>query len=299
MKSGYHEHLGAFVVIAKSRSLTRASAVSGTGQSTLSRQLAALEKHLGCKLLNRSTRSVKLTEKGEIFLPLAERMLQAAAEAKELLREGHSGFNGRLRVSCSIAVARRLLIPALPRWQTLHPELSLDLDISDRFSSLVEDQVDVALRAGAMSNSSLIARPIAHTTRLALGSFDYFRRRAIPARPEDLKQHDCIVFPGVARPHHWDFGKGRSHVSVKVPSRLSVSTVDGLYEAVRAGLGIGLVPAWFCKSAISDGSFVRVLADYQLPTLTMHAVTLAKPSAGGKIQAFVQFAERLFKDTAA
>ena len=299
MKSGYHEHLNAFVTIAKSRSLTRASAVSGAGQSTLSRQLAALEKHLGCRLLHRSTRSVKLTEKGEIFLPHAERILQAAADAKELLREGRSGFSGRLRVSCSIAVARRLLIPALPRWQALHPELCLELDISDRFANLVEDQVDVALRAGALSNSSLIGRPIAHTPRIAVASCEYLRGRAAPQEPEDLKRHECIVFAGAARPQQWEFDNGRRTLGVKVPSRLSVSTVDALYDAVRAGLGIGLIPSWFCKNALSDGSFVRVLSGYRLPTLTMHAVTLAKPAAGGKIQAFVQFAERLFKDSLA
>jgi LysR family transcriptional regulator, regulator for bpeEF and oprC len=218
-------------------------------------------------------------------------------EAKELLREGRSGFSGRLRVSCSIAVARRLLIPALPRWQALHPELSLELDVSDRFASLVEDQVDVALRAGVLANSSLIARPIAHTQRIAVAAFEYLRSRSAPFEPEDLQRHDCIVFPGVARPNQWEFEKGRRSVSVKVPSRLSVSTVDALYDAVRAGLGIALIPSWFCKNALADGSFVRVLSNYRLPTLTMHAVTLAKPPAGGKIHAFVQFAERLFKDS--
>jgi LysR family transcriptional regulator for bpeEF and oprC len=296
MNSGYHEHLSAFVMIAKSRSLTRASAVTGAGQSTLSRQLAALEKHLGCKLFHRSTRSIKLTEKGELFLPHAERILQAAADAKELLHEGRAGFSGRLRVACSIAVARRLLIPALPRWQSLHPELSLDLDISDRIASLVEDQVDVALRAGPLANSSLFARPIGITRRVAVSSFDYLRTKGRPAEPNDLKQHDCVVYSGVANPHKWDFEHARGTVSVKVHSRLSVSTVDALYDAVRAGLGIAVMPSWFCTNALADGSFVRFLSEYQLPTLAMHAVTLAKPPAGGKVHAFVQFAERLLKD---
>jgi len=297
MNSGYHEHLSAFVTIAKTQSLTRASAATGAGQSKLSRQLAALEKHLGCKLFHRSTRSIKLTEKGEIFLPHAERILQAAADARDLLHEGKAGFSGRIRVACSIAVARRLLIPALPRWQSLHPDLSLDMAISDRVSSIVEDQIDVALRAGPLTNSSLIARPIGLTRRIAVGSFEYLRSRGSPALPDDLKRHDCIVFSGAVHPQQWDFENARGTVSVKVPSRLSVSTVDALYDAVRAGLGIAVMPSWFCKNALNDGSFVRILNDYQLPTQTIYAVTLAKPPAGGKVHAFIQFAERLLKDT--
>ena len=297
MNSGYHEHLSTFVTIAKTGSLTRASASTGAGQSTLSRQLAALEKHLGCKLFHRSTRSIKLTEKGEIFLPHAERILQAAADARDLLLEGKASFSGRIRVACSIAVARRLLIPALPRLQALHPALSLDMAISDRVASIVEDQVDVALRAGPLTNSSLIARPIGLTRRIAVGSFEYLRSRGSPAKPDDLKRHDCIVFSGAARPQQWDFENARGTVSVKVPSRLSVSTVDALYDGVRAGLGIAVMPSWFCKQALSDGSFVRILGDYQLPTQTIYAVTLAKPPVGGKVHAFIQFAERLFKDT--
>jgi len=297
MNSGYHEHLSAFVTIAKTQSLTPASAATGAGQSKLSRQLAALEKHLGCKLFHRSTRSIKLTEKGEIFLPHAERILQAAADARDLLHEGKAGFSGRIRVACSIAVARRLLIPALPRWQSLHPDLSLDMAISDRVSSIVEDQIDVALRAGPLTNSSLIARPIGLTRRIAVGSFEYLRSRGSPALPDDLKRHDCIVFSGAVHPQQWDFENARGTVSVKVPSRLSVSTVDALYDAVRAGLGIAVMPSWFCKNALNDGSFVRILNDYQLPTQTIYAVTLAKPPAGGKVHAFIQFAERLLKDT--
>jgi DNA-binding transcriptional LysR family regulator len=297
MNSGYHEHLSTFVTIAKTGSLTRASASTGAGQSTLSRQLAALEKHLGCKLFHRSTRSIKLTEKGEIFLPHAERILQAAADARDLLLEGKASFSGRIRVACSIAVARRLLIPSLPRLQALHPALSLDMAISDRVASIVEDQVDVALRAGPLTNSSLIARPIGLTRRIAVGSFEYLRSRGSPAQPDDLKRHDCIVFSGAARPQQWDFENARGTVSVKVPSRLSVSTVDALYDGVRAGLGIAVMPSWFCKQALSDGSFVRILGDYQLPTQTIYAVTLAKPPVGGKVHAFIQFAERLFRDT--
>jgi DNA-binding transcriptional LysR family regulator len=166
MNSGYHEHLSAFVMIAKSRSLTRASAVTGAGQSTLSRQLAALENHLGCKLFHRSTRSIKLTEKGELFLPHAERILQAAADAKEL---------------------RYTLGSLSPRWM-------------------------------------LFMMPSG-------------RGSVLPSCPH-----------GFARTH-WPMAHSEAFFS-----------------------------------------------EYQLPTLAMHAVTLAKPRAGGKVQAFVQFAKRLLKD---
>lgn len=296
MNGGYHEHLSSFVTIAKTGSLTRASVATGAGQSTLSRQLAALESYLGCKLFHRSTRSIRLTEKGEILLPHAERILQAAAAAKDLLHEGNAAFSGRLRVACSIALARRMLIPALPRWQHLHPHVSLELAISDHCSSIVEDQIDIALRTGPLTNSSLVARPIGLTRRIVVASFDYMRQRHPLKQPEDLKGHDCIVFSGAANPQQWDFMREQEQVSVKVPSRLLVSTVDALYDAARAGLGIAVMPSWFCRNALRDNSLIRILSDYEMPPQTIYAVTLARPPARGKVHAFIQFAEHLLKD---
>jgi DNA-binding transcriptional LysR family regulator len=296
MNGGYHEHLNSFVTIARTGSLTRAASATGTGQSTLSRQLVALEAHLGCKLFHRSTRSIRLTEKGEIFLPHAQRILKAATDARELLHEGTATYPDRLRVACSIAVARRLLLPALPRWQSLHPTLSLDLSISDRIANIVEDQIDVALRAGQLTNSRLIARPIGQTTRIAVASADYLRSRQAPAKPADLTRHDCILYTGASHPQHWSFTSEGREVSIKVSSRLSVSTVDALYDAARAGLGVAVLPSWFCGNALSDGSLVRVLEHFAMPTQTIHAVTLAKAPEGGKIRTFIQFAESLLKD---
>ena len=133
----------------------------------------------------------------------------------------------------------------------MHPAVSLDMAISDRTANIVEDQIDVAVRAGPLTDSGLIARPIGLTRRIAVGSFDYLRRRPAPTQPQDLKRHDCLAFSGAAHPQQWDFVNAQGTLSVKVPCRPSV----------RAGLGIAVMPSWFCQNALSDGSFMRILSD--------------------------------------
>lgn len=295
MNNGLHEHLKVFVAIAQAGSLTGASIAIGIGQPTLSRQLAALEKHLGCRLFQRSTRAISLTEQGEIYLQHALGLLALHEEAEASVCEGNATLRGRLRVACSNGFGRKLLIPALAQWQTQHPQLHVELVLSDQLSPLIEDRVDVAFRTASLQESSLVARAIGVSRRIVVASPDYLRRHGQATEPAHLHNHHCILFAGAERPGVWSFEGPSGRVSVRVQGRLTLSTVDALRDAVLAGLGVAIMPAWFWARERLEGQVVQLLPEYKLPEQTIHALTSARQNSASKVRRFVDYVEQTLR----
>lgn len=292
MNNGLFEHLQVFVAIAQARSLTGAAIATDIHQATISRQLVALEKHLGCRLFHRSTRAISLTEQGELYLQHAQRLLELHDEAHAAVQERGSGLRGRLRVACSNGFGRKLLIPMLAQWQALHPQLHLELSLSDQLSPLIEDRIDVVFRTAPLLESSLVARAIGVSRRIVVASPGYLQRHAPVTEPAHLESHQCILFGGAERPALWSFDGPKGKVTVHVHGRLTLSTVDALQDAVCAGLGIAIMPEWFWTRERLDGQVVRILQDYALPDQTIHALTSARQSRTGKVRQFVDFVEQ-------
>lgn len=291
MNNGLLEHLQAFVAIAHARSLTGASIATGIGQATLSRQLAALERRLGCSLFRRSTRAISLTERGELLLEHATALLAMTEAAEAAVQEQGAPLRGRLRIACSHGFGRRILLPALPEWQRLHPAVQLELELSDRLTPLIEERVDVAFRLGELAPSNLVARRLARSSRILVATPAYVRRRGPLLEPAQLQDHDCLLCSELERPGLWTFHGPQGRVAVHVSSRLTLSTVDALYEAVLADLGIALMPAWFWHRELREGRVLGLLGGYALPEQAIHAVTAARPSPGGKLARFIAFVE--------
>lgn len=295
MNNGLHEHLKIFVAIAHSRSLTGASIATGVGQATISRQLAALERHLGCRLFQRSTRSINLTERGEIFLQHALRILALTEKAEAAVQEPGAGLRGRIRVACSNGFGRKLVIPALASWQQIQPEVSVELVLSDRLSQLIEERVDVAFRIAPLRDSALIARPLGVFRRIVVASAAYLERHGPVATPAQLQHHQCLQYSGAEQPGVWQFAGPNGEVGVHTHSRLSFSTVDALYDAVLADLGIAIMPEWFWTGELLDGRVIQLLADHLLPLQPIHAVTASRPLPGGKVAAFIEFVGQILR----
>lgn len=292
MNNGLYEHLQVFVAIAQAQSLTGAAIATDIHQATISRQLAALEKHLGCRLFQRSTRAISLTEQGEIFLVHAQRLLALHTEAHAAVQEGGAHLRGRLRVACSNGFGRKLLMPLLAQWQALHPQLHLELELSDQLSPLIEDRIDVVFRTAPLQESSLVARAIGVSRRIVVASPQYLQRHGPLTEPQHLESHQCILFSGAQQPTLWSFEGPKGKVSVHVRGRLTLSTVDALQDAVCAGLGIATMPEWFWTRERLDGTVVRVLSGYTLPEQTIHALTSARQSRSSKVRQFVDFVEQ-------
>ena len=295
MNNGLYEHLEVFVAIAQARSLTAASIATGIAQATVSRQLAALERHLGCKLFRRSTRALSLTEAGQDFLQQALEITALMQAAESAVQDEVAHLRGKLRVACSNGFGRRLLIPSLRRWQERHPELSVELVLSDQLSQVIAEGVDVAFRLAPLSESGLVARRIGDSQRIIVASPSYLRAHGSVREPEDLQRHQCLLFAGLERPGGWTFDgpEGRSTVHVRGP--ITLSTMDAQYEAVLAGLGIAMMPSWFWARELLDGQVTRLLEHQILSKQPIHAVTATRPRPRSKAATFIEFVEQLLQ----
>ena len=296
MNNGLLEHLKAFVAIVQAGSITNASIALDVEQATLSRQLAALEKHLGTRLLFRSTRALSLTDDGEIYLRHATRMLELNDEVEAAIQNGGARLRGRLRVACSNAFGRKLLIPELAEWHARHPHVHVELVLSDQLTPLIENRVDVAFRTAPLQESGLVARAIGTSRRIVVAAPEYVRRHSPIRRPADLAEHQCIVFSGAERPNTWTFESASGRVTAHVRGWLTLSTVDALQDAVLSGLGIAVMPAWFWARARLDGNIVQLLPEYPLREQTIHAVTSGRPSSTGKVRHFVDYVEQRLRN---
>lgn len=293
MNNGLYEHMLTFAAIARARSLTGASIATGIGQTTISRQLLALEEHLGCRLFQRSTRAINLTEQGEVFLRHTLRILDAIGEAEGSVRETGTRLRGKLRVACSNGFGRKLLIPALPEWQLLQPDVQIELILSDQLSQIIEESVDVAFRIASLAESSLVARPVGSFERIVVAAPEYLKRAPPLTQPEHLAYHECILFAGMDHPNNWQFIGPETEITVRVQGRLMLSSMDAIYEAVIAGLGVAVMPDWFWHRELRSHQVKRVLSDHRLSPRTVNAVMSTRQPPGGKVATFITFVETL------
>jgi DNA-binding transcriptional LysR family regulator len=290
MNSGLHEHIKTFVAIANARGLSKASVNINLGQATISRQLAALEAHLGCRLFHRSTRSINLTEQGEIYLRYALRMLELNEEAEAEVHQNCTRLRGSLRVACSIGFARHVVIPALTQWYEMHPQLHVDLLLSDSLSQIIEERVDVAFRMAKLQESNLIARSVGVSRRILVSTPAYLKKHAPIIHPADLSTHHCILFTGADQLGAWVFRTPSGETSaVRVRGRLKLSTVDAMKDAVLAGLGIAVVPEWFWNKSELNSQVTQLLTEYELPELIIHAIYSSRQNGASKVIQFIDY----------
>ncbi|MBC8057489.1 MAG: LysR family transcriptional regulator, partial [Rhizobiales bacterium] len=198
-----------FVRVVETGSFSAVAREQKTTQSAVSKQVAALEKHLGVKLLTRTTRSLASTEDGARYFEDARRLVAEVSEAEGNLRRGEQQLGGWLRVAASVGYGLRVLMPHLRTFMQMHPAVKIDLKLNDGFIDLVEHGIDVAVRIGELSDSTLVARRIDMVQRVLVAGRGYLDtlsgERAAPRVPDDLRQHPCIVYTELATKNVWDF----------------------------------------------------------------------------------------------
>jgi DNA-binding transcriptional LysR family regulator len=280
-------------------SFSRAARRLGTSKAVVSKYVAALEAELGVRLLQRTTRDVSLTPAGRAFYERCRQLMEEITAMEDSARDERSAVSGSLRVSAPVAFGLLHLGPRLPAWLSLHPELALDLSLSDRFVRLVEEGFDLAIRiAGRLQDSTLIATAIATTQMLVCGAPAYLARAGRPRHPRDLARHACLAYAssaGSARPS-WTFARGDRSTTVPIAPRLQVDNSILLRDALRAGFGLALMPSFVVADDLRAGSLVQVLPAYQVEPLTIHAVYPAARHLLHKTRAFVEFLRQAFAD---
>ncbi len=261
----------------------------GIGQPNVSRHIAALERHLGTRLLYRSTRRLTLTPEGERYYAEARRVLDAVAEAESTAR-GEDTPSGLLRIACPTILGRTHVLPQLKTLLQRYPRMDLDVQISDRFIDLIEEGVDVAIRIGVLRDSTLTARRIGTAERVCVASPEYLRSHPAPAVAQDLRHHNCIVYSLAYSGSSWPFRTKEVNVS----GRLRVNSPDGIHRAVLDGLGVAYTPVWLFEKELRNGRVEALLAHEMGASAPIHAVYPAKRLLPRRARVFMDFIAEQF-----
>lgn len=285
--------LNAFVATVESGGFSQAARRLGVSKSLLSRQVAHLEAELGVRLLQRTTRRLSPTEAGELYFQRAQRILLDLEEAASEVGQLQTAPRGKLRVSAPMSFGVLHLTPALPSFLAACPELELELSLSDRFVDLIEEGVDVAVRIGRLSDSSLIARHVAPIRRAVCASPAYLARCGTPTLPNDLAAHACLSHIGMG-PAEWRFAIGGKLETVRVQSRLSAGNGEALRILALAGLGLVYLPTFFVGDDLRSGALVSVLEDYVPQDSALYGVYPHSRHLSAKVRAFLDFLGKAF-----
>ncbi len=283
----------AFIRVVESRSFTAAAERLSLSKSVVSRRLTELENRLGTRLLNRTTRSLSLTPAGQTYFERARAILADVEEAEQAVAELGRDPRGLLRVNAPMSFGTLHLAPAVADFMSRHPNVELDLELTDRFVDLVEEGWDIAVRIGRLRDSSLIARRLAPSRLVTVASPAYLARMGTPERPEDLTRHECLLYTTPSNPSVWPFRVEGEVRSVRVQGRMRVNNGDAILEAVRAGLGLAVLPTFMTHADLRSGRLVTVLDSYEAADFAIHAVWPHHRHLSPKVRAFVDFlAER-------
>lgn len=290
-----HQQMLTFIRVVETGSFSATARMLRVGQPAVSKAVATLEDRLGARLLIRSTRRLQVTDSGQAFYEGALRAIAETEEAEIAARGLGGGLEGRLRICAPVTFARLHLAPTLGGFLSLHPKLAVEVVMDDRAIDLVSENIDIALRLGALADSALTARRLSTAPRHLVASPRYLEKRSAPKSPADLRHHDAIVYAQGGGGEEWRFRKGNAENSVHIQSRLAFTAAEGVREAVLAGLGLAIVSHWMMAPELADGRVVRLLADWRLPDIDLWAVFPAGRMPSARARAFADWFSPLIR----
>lgn len=277
----------AFAKIVSCGSLSAAARELDVPVSVVSKRLSLLETSLGTRLLQRTTRRQVLTEEGALFHARVLRILDEVAQAEAVLQQRREGVEGLLRVTAPGELGRRWIVPVAAAFQERHPRVTLQLDLSDKVVDLIDHGVDMAVRYGALADSSLVARELAPNYRVLCASPAYLERHGEPRVPEDLAAHRCIVI-GDQRRTDWRFD-GADKAVVRVEASALTNDGGAAHQLALEGAGIALKSIWDVGDDLLAGRLARVLPGHAIAAAPLHAVYPHRRNLAPKVEAFVAF----------
>ena len=282
--------ISAFAKVVELGSFARAAERLSVSTSAVSRQVAELEAHLDARLLNRTTRRLSLTEAGQAFYERSVQLLAELDEAESVVRTATVVPKGRLRLTCGITFGVRYLAPAIAEFGMRHPQLSFDLDLSDRTTDLVEEGFDLAVRIGTGGPPGLVARRLGNTRLICCASPAYLAAHGEPQHPEDLLRHQCLEYSYLPASSAWTFEdrEGRRH-PVRISSRVRANNGRMLTALAVAGLGVVLEPDFIVAPEIRAGRLRPLLPQFAPPRTPISAVYPSRRHLSPKVRAFVDF----------
>ncbi|MEH6497737.1 MAG: LysR family transcriptional regulator [Pseudomonas marincola] len=281
---------GSFSATARSLGLT---------PSAVSKQIGQLENRLGVRLLNRSTREVSPTEEGRTFYERCAQISAEVIEAEELAVAMSGRPQGHLRIATTVAFGKAQLLPLIPGFTDLYPDLKVEFELTDRNIDLSQDEYDLAIRfPEQIADSSLVACKLARNDRIICAAPAYLESHGIPLSPDDLDAHNCLRISTVNHWNNWTFKKNGETWSHEATGNFDANSADAVYYATRAGLGIAQLSSYLVEPDLREGRLVSLLTEYTLAASDIFAVYSEKRNLSPKVRVFVDYLVNHFKPLA-
>ena len=279
-----------FAKVVEAKSFSAAAEELGMSKSLVSRHVSALERALSVKLLNRTTRRLSLTEAGAVFYEHCARIVQEAELAVERLSRTQSEPAGLVKVTAAQAFAVRHVLPALSEFHRKYPKIRVKLSCSNRPLDLGDEGFDLGIRVSFGPDPNLVARKLAPNRAVVCASPVYLERHGTPRRIEDLRQHECVLFPALAPKGVWTLRRDGRKYSVPVTGVLETDEMDAVHSAVIAGLGIGILPLYMVGDALQQKQLVPLLREFQVvPESTIYLVYLPNRTLPSRVRVLIDF----------
>ena len=286
-----------YVAVAEEQGFAAGARRLGMSPPAVTRAVAALEKRLGVKLLDRTTRHVRVTEAGQRYLDDARRIIAEVDEADDAVAGINAAPRGHLTVTAPVLFGRLYVIPGIVDYLQRYPAMDVSTVFVDRVTNLLEEGIDVGVRIGELPDSSMRAVPVGRVRRMIIAAPSYIVKHGAPRTPQELEQHTIVGSSGSSVPPDWRFQHGGSTQSLRFKPRLGVNNNDSAIEAVRSGFGIARLLSYQAAALLDAGELVEVLQDYATPAVPIHIVHRDSRQGSTRIRSFVDLmVERLRTD---
>jgi len=290
------QELMVFHSVVKHSNYAKAAEELGLSPSGVSRIVSRLEERLGARLIQRTTRKLKLTEVGEAFHARTAQVLSDLRDAESEVQQTMLKPRGTIRISTSVVFGQLYLGALLGELTERYPELVIELFLTDRFVDLVDEGIDLGIRFGTLPDSRLIARRLCTNHRVLVAAPSYLERRGTPRTPADLASHECLLFTSFARPLEWRLIGPEGLVTQSITGRVSSNNISALATAAQSGMGIAVTATMVVGAQLASGQLVRVLPDYEFEPSAIFAVYPSARQLSTKVRAVVDFLVERFPD---
>jgi len=278
-----------FARVVDAGSISGAAREMGEPKSTISRRMKHLEEALAVRLLQRTTRSLKLTELGAIFYERCKRIQTEVEEAERSVSLGQDIPQGILRLTAPVETGFTHLGSVIAEYSKIHPGVQIELDLSNRFVDLIEEGYDLAIRAGQLSDSTLVARRLGNSRMLVCTSPEYIAQHGAPQTPDELKQHTLVLYGNSLKKSALTFTGGHGVKSVQLEPQHCANSIVLLREMVKSGYGITLLPDAHVRGDVAEGKLVLLMEDWKLPEDGVYAVYPSPRHLAPKVKSFIDF----------
>ncbi len=281
-----------FAQIVDQGSLTAAAKSMGISRGVVSYHLKKLEAQLGVRLLNRTTRSLSLTDTGQAYYLRCQTIAYQAHQANLQIEKAKQEPIGKLKITCPVNLGLQIIVPALNSFRRLYPLIELDVSLNDEVANIIKDGIDLAIRGAPLADSGLQASKLATFETCLCGAPDYFAHRGTPTKPDDLHEHDWVVYKQAADTVH--LSQGERSFSLAVHGSVSTNNAAARTAFLEGGNGIGRIPMYDARPRIQKGSLERVLADYQCSDIQVFAVFPPGTAQFKKLRLLIDFLKSEF-----